>query len=88
MNEIKNDLMKRKEVSISIESASNPGFVNATKEVAHKFKASEEQIVIRKIGSSFGKDKFVIDAYVYNSAKDKIELEPKKKVKKSKEAGK
>ena len=81
MNEIKNKLMKRKEVEILIECDSNPGFANAMKEIVKHFKANEEQVVVKKISSSFGRNKFKIEANIYDSVKDKMELEPKKKEK-------
>jgi len=88
MQEIKNKLMKRREVSIIIESASNPGFAKAAKDIAQHFKAPEEHVVVKRIDSSFGRNKFTIEANIYDSAKDKVELEPKKKEKKAKEGGK
>ena len=87
MNEIKNKLMKRNEIELVIESASNPGFAHAIKEVAKHSKASEEQIVVKRISSSFGRNKFKIEANIYESAKDKIQLEPRKKEKAKTPAG-
>lgn len=81
MKEIKNKLMKRKEVEIVIEASSNPGFAHALKEVVNHFKASEEQVVVKRVNSSFGTNHFTIEANIYDSAKDKLELEPKKKEK-------
>ena len=81
MKEIKNKLMRRKEVEIVIESSSNTGFAHALAEIVKHFKASEEQIVVKKISSSFGRNTFTIEANIYDSAKDKLELEPKKKEK-------
>ena len=73
--------MKRKEVQVVVESKSNPGFAHALKEVVHHFKASEDQVVVKRITSSFGKNQFVIEANIYDSANDKLQLEPKKKEK-------
>lgn len=73
--------MKRREVEFVLEASSNPGLANALKEIVSHFRASEEQIVIKKIASSFGRNHFTIEANIYDSAKDKLELEPKKKEK-------
>lgn len=81
MKETKNKLMRRREVEIIIECDSNPGFANALKEIVKHFKANEEQVVVKRISSSFGRNKFGIEANIYDSAKDKMELEPKKKEK-------
>lgn len=80
--EFNNRLMNRKEVSVVLTSDSNPGFVQVQKELADKFKVSEEVIAVKKISSSFGRKEFVVDAFIYDSAKDKLVHEPKKKEKK------
>lgn len=83
MNDIKNNLLKRREIKFLIESEANPGFANATKMVADKFKAEEDKIVVKAVKSKFGRKTFLIDAFVYDSIKDKEFIEPKKKVKKA-----
>lgn len=89
MNTIKdfrNDLLKRRELKLVVNAGKNPGFAEALKNVADKFKAKEENIVVREVKSKFGRDTFLIDAYIYDSAEDKANIEPKKKEKK-KEGG-
>lgn len=81
--EFKNNLLKRREIVFDMQSSSNPGFEGAIKAAAERFKASEEQIVVKKVSGSFGSDKFRIDAFIYDSARDKERIEPKKKEKKA-----
>ncbi len=87
IKQLRNDLMKRTEIELVISESSNPGFAESAKKVSEKFKAEEDRIAVKKVNSSFGKNKFVIEANVYDSAKDMIHLEPKKKEKKTKGVG-
>ena len=82
MNDIKNNLLKRREVKIVVESISNPGITNAADMIAKQFKADENTIIVKTLKSKFGRNTFLIDAYIYDSVKDKEYIEPKKKVKK------
>jgi ribosomal protein S24E len=82
IREINNDLLKRREVVLENEYESNPGVSGVLKDIATHFKADENTIVVRKVGSSFGSGEFVIDAFVYDSAEQKEKIEPKKKEKK------
>tara|TARA_Y100000310_G_scaffold237425_1_gene240712 strand:+ start:3747 stop:4022 length:276 start_codon:yes stop_codon:yes gene_type:complete len=79
INEFDNKLLKRKEVEVCIQADSNPGFDLVKKEMAGKFKASEDTVVVRGVRSSFGKCKFDVDAFIYSSKEDKEKTEPKKK---------
>jgi ribosomal protein S24E len=45
-------------------------------------KTKEENVVIRELKSSFGRDTFLIELFFYDSVMDKDNIEPKKKVKK------
>ena len=67
---IKNDLLKRKEISFILESDKNPGFDNARKKIAEDFKKDEEAIDVYGVKGSFGSSKFKVDAYVYDSKED------------------
>ena len=77
--------MKRREVKVLIEFPSNPGFAKALSTVAEQFKAKEEAVAVKAVKSKFGRNTFLIDAYIYNSAEDKSKIEPKPKAKKAKE---
>jgi ribosomal protein S24E len=80
--DFKNDLLKRREIKLIIEAQANPGFSNALKMIAEQFKSKEEEIVVKTVKSKFGRNTFLIDAFIYDSAQDKARIEPKKKVKK------
>lgn len=78
----RNDLLKRNEVKVVMSAGKNPGLATAAKNIAEHLKTKEENIVVRELKSSFGRDTFLIDAFVYDSVMDKDNIEPKKKVKK------
>ncbi len=84
MNEIRNELLKRTEVQFVIQSDSNPGFENSKKAVAEKFRVSEDNIAVKFVKSNFGTHDFFVEAFVYDSPKDKERIEQKKKEKKAK----
>ncbi len=83
ISDFKNDLLKRREVKVLVEADSNPGFENAGKQIAEKFKASEEVIAVKGIKSKFGRSTFLISAFIYDSVDDKENIEPKPKVKRA-----
>lgn len=74
-----NLLLNRREIKIIVEAPKNPSFQEALKLVSEKFKADEELIDVRNIGGKFGRDTFLISAYVYKNKKDKEELAKKGK---------
>ncbi|MCX8158794.1 MAG: 30S ribosomal protein S24e [Candidatus Pacearchaeota archaeon] len=85
IKDFKNDLLKRREVKVVIKESKNPGFERALKIIAEQFNANEENIVIKELKSKFGRDTFLIDAFIYDSVEDKNRIEPKKKEKKKSE---
>ena len=87
ISDFKNDLLKRKEVVFVIDSEANPGMVGANRAIIDKFKTHEENIAVKKIMSNFGKREFMIEAFIYNTKKDREMIERKPKVKKVNEAG-
>jgi len=68
--DIKNELSKRKEIEFEIESGKNPTFDEMRKLISEKFSKSEDCIDVYGIKGSFGKNKFLIKGYVYDSKKD------------------
>jgi ribosomal protein S24E len=82
VKEIENELLKRKEVIVSAEYDSNPGYQKIMKEILGKFKVEEEVVVIKKLENRFGSKEFLAAAFIYENIKDKERIEPKKKVKK------
>lgn len=87
IKDLKNSLMNRREVKLIVESPSNPGFSNAAKMVADECKAKEELIAVKEVKSKFGRNTFLIDAFIYHSLDDKNKTERKPKVKKAPGAG-
>ncbi len=82
--ENKNELLKRKEIEIVIESVKNPSFDEAKKIISEKFSIPEERINVYNIIGGFGRKNFSIKAYIYDSKKDleqikKLQLTRKKK---------
>jgi ribosomal protein S24E len=80
-----NELLKRRELELVFKEGENPGFEKVKKEIVGKFKASEDVVVVKKVASSFGKDEFVVDVFIYKDAEAKNSIEPKTKEKKKKE---
>ena len=73
-----NLLLNRREIKVIVEAPKNPSFQEACKLISEKFKADEELIDVRNIGGKFGRDTFLISAYVYKNKKDKEELAKKR----------
>lgn len=80
IKDFENKLLNRREMQVILDSPSNPGFKIAEK-IAEHFKASPELVVIKKIGSGFGKSEFNIEVFIYKNAEAKA-IEPRLKVKK------
>jgi ribosomal protein S24E len=74
-----NELLKRKEIIISANYDSNPGFVKVQEDIAKKFNVNHDLVVVKGIHGGFGTHDFKIDAFIYDSVKDKEIVEPKKK---------
>ena len=53
LNENKNTLLKRRELLVSLPSASNPGFNDSKKHLAEKFKTELDNIAIKSIKNNF-----------------------------------
>ncbi len=82
MKEFRNDLLKRKEVLVSFEADKNPGFEASKKMVVDKMKVDADKVAVRSVKSHFGSNEFVVEAFVYDTAKDREMIEPKVKPKK------
>ncbi|MDD5193149.1 MAG: hypothetical protein PHF67_01040 [Candidatus Nanoarchaeia archaeon] len=66
----KNELFKRYEVSIILESDKNPSFSEVKKKLSEKFSKPEDSIDVYNIKGKFGRNTFLIKAYVYDSKAD------------------
>jgi len=69
----KNELMKRREISLVIEAPKNPSYAEASKMIADHFKTNEENIMVEKVEGGFGRSNFLIEASIYESKELKEE---------------
>ena len=83
--DFKNNLLKRRELSLVIDSDKNPGMASVAKTISEKFKSAEDVIVVKNLDSRFGRKSFFVEAFIYDSVADKARIEPKKKEKKKAE---
>ncbi len=63
----KNEIFKRHEVVLEIESVNNPTFDDMRKKVSEKFNKPLENVNVYSIKGSFGANVFLIKAYIYDS---------------------
>ncbi len=86
INNTRNDLLKRNEISYLVESEKNPSFDEMKKKVSEQVGKPEENIDVYNIKGNFGSKEFKINAKVYDSKED---LEKSKmKTKKQRDAEK
>ena len=82
LKDVKNQLLKRRELDIVVEADKNPSFEEATKTIVDSIKADPENLVVKEIKGKFGRKTFLIRALVYDTKEDKEKTEPKPKKKK------
>jgi ribosomal protein S24E len=82
--DIKNRLMKRRELVLVIESDSNPGFAGVSKVLSEEFKTPEDQILVENVKGRFGSNTFLVKASIYDS-KELMEEAKKRMIKVKKE---
>jgi len=82
LKDIKNGLLKRREVKVVVDAEKNPGIASSVDMIAEKFKAVKDTIAIKNVKSKFGRSTFLIDAFIYDSVEDMKRIEPKAKIKK------
>jgi ribosomal protein S24E len=70
INETKNELFNRNEVTVELTSEKNPSFSDISKKISEKFSKPEEDIDVFSIKGGFGTNVFLAKAYVYHSRKD------------------
>lgn len=88
IKDFRNSLLKRKELIISIDAESNPGFGKVKQECVDYFSATADNIVVKSIKGNFGRRNFVAEVFVYDSVEDKNKIEPRIVVKAKKEEAK
>ena len=84
--DIRNELMKRQEVSVILDSEKNPGFVEMAEKLSSEFKVPAENFDVYNIQGKFGRDTFLVKAYIYDSKEDKLKMLDLRKTKKQKKA--
>lgn len=67
---IKNQLMKRQEISFIVKSEKNPGFSDMKKKISEETNKPEENIDVYGVQGKFGRDTFLIKAFVYETKAD------------------
>ena len=82
ITDFRNDLLKRRELQVIVDAESTPSSESSAKLISEKFKASEDAVVLKGVYGKFGHKTFLIETMIYDSANDKIRIEPKKKEKK------
>ncbi len=82
-----NPLLFREEIKILIEAEKTPSYTEASSLISEKFNKDQEVIVIKKVKSKFGRNTFLITAFVYNSKEDKDKIERAAKKTENKKAG-
>ena len=78
-----NKLLKRREVTIKLDQTSPPTHAHVLETVAAHFKAAQEHVAIKSIGSHYGAHHFTVNAFVYDSEEAKKHTEPRIKEKKA-----
>ncbi|MBD3248599.1 hypothetical protein GF336_00960 [Candidatus Woesearchaeota archaeon] len=85
-DQTENNLLSRKEIIAEmIFEGPTPSKQDVAKKIAESLKSDAENIVVKHIYTEFGKPKASILAYVYNSKKDREEIETKHKKQREKE---
>lgn len=83
---IKNAMMKRQEISFIVKSEKNPGFAEMRKKISEDMNKPEENIEVYGVQGKFGRDTFLVKAYVYDSKKDLDAIKLLSKTKKQRNA--
>ncbi|MFH1500627.1 MAG: hypothetical protein ABIE22_01645 [archaeon] len=74
-----NSLLNRKEVKFLVESVKNPSMEEARDFVCKEFKSDKGLTVIKGIKGKFGRNTFLVSAFIYNSKEDRDKTEPQVK---------
>ncbi len=73
----RNELMKRNEIKAEVEEKTIPSRQEIRKILTAKVDSKEEKVVVKKIESKFGQQKFVVIANAYDSEEDLKKAESK-----------
>lgn len=86
--DIRNELLKRQEVSIIIESDKNPGFSEMSKKISEELKKPLGCIEVYNVKGKFGRNTFLIKANIYDSPEILNNMKEMAKTKKQKDTDK
>jgi len=84
-NQRNNVLMNRQELKLLVETHATPSKKEVAKLVSDKIGKEEELVVVKKIISKFGRQTFLITAFVYDNKEDLMKTEKIKGEKKKEE---
>jgi ribosomal protein S24E len=82
INDVRNELLKRREIQFKINSESNPGFESMKKNIVEGLKVADENVIVKNVKNNFGANDFLVEALIYDSVEHRQMFEPKKKEKK------
>ena len=67
IKDIRNELFKRRELVLEVESNKNPGFQETKNKISKELGFPEENADVYCIKGSFGSHKFIVNANIYDS---------------------
>lgn len=79
LEEKENFLTNRKEVKFIVKAEKCLNYDEALGIIAEKFKVASELVVIKGVKGKFGRNTFLISAFIYKSKEDKEMYDKKKK---------
>jgi ribosomal protein S24E len=77
--DFKNSLIGRREIVAVAESSGNPGFTTVKEDLVKELGVDENLVIVKKVGSKFGRGSFEVEAFVYDSQESKEKVEGKDK---------
>ena len=83
----RNELFKRQELVLELESDKNPSFDETREKIAEKFSKPEENIDVYRIKGNFGKNKFKVEVNIYDSKEDLENIKKLEKTSKQRKEG-
>ena len=83
IEEKENFLTNRKEVKFIVKAEKCLNYDEALGIIAEKFKSAPELVVVKQVKGKFGRNTFLISAFIYKTKEDKEMFERKKKEKKA-----
>ncbi len=82
IKDFNNKLLKRRELLVNMKVDKTPSNIEAQDSIAAEQKADKDLVVVKSIRNRFGTREFEVEAFVYQTADQKLKTEMKPKVKK------